>query len=210
MRRRIARRALFVAAVAAAGASGPAAAQQSLPCEVETRAGLRLVASAPPVADGSPIGEAARGTTLAFGTGCVLSPRHDLRFEIEAAFGPALTFVSVWAKPGLVAWSTAGSDARLTVAGAFGWTTVARGTRDRRIRFEPVPGDRALVAGTSGPALGAGMRGDARILGPLRLVLDAAWRVSFLDETIFVAGPEESEGRTVQLVALTAGLLLTI
>lgn len=69
----------------------------------------------------------------------------------------------------------------LWLAGALGWTSTVRGTRL-----------------------------EARALGPLGLVVDAGWRISFLEETIFVFGtPEDSRTSTMQLVPLTAGLRVT-
>jgi len=178
------------------------AAQAADRCGVELRGGVRAAPSQA-VETGSPVNDMTTGVALAVGVSCPLSDRFRVGVDVEANTGPHLSvfhFLLIGERR-----ISAASNGSWTfdIRGGAGWARTADGQADHFLLA--AGGGRAIQAGTSGPAVAVGGRIQAPLSGRFRLLIDAGWRGSLVEETDFDLG-ETKRRKTIHVFPVTIGL----
>lgn len=192
----------------------PGAARAQGACGIEGRGGVWLSGEDVTVADGTPLGELdSSGLSLALAVACDVSDRVAVGADLEGDFGQAL---SQWRTLLTGAVRITGGDARVagglavSARGSAGWAYAANGFGGALVG---VGADTlALDEDASGPALGAGLRGEAGLTADLSVFLDVGWRAAFFELTRFGTPGDEArdEAETLHAFPLTAGVKLRL
>lgn len=183
-------------------------------CRLHLQAGPRPHVDRTTVADGSPLSETeAGGLAVGLGIACPVGGPFLAGPSLEVSSGHPLALYHVLATGSLELTKLVGGGGRtggvtVSLEGSLGWTLSSL-TPDDHLLIGPGIAI-ALDPGTSGPALGAGLRLGLPLAGGFRAFLRGAWRTSFLSMTEF--GDARGAAGTVafEVLPVTAGVALRL